>query len=314
LRALLVSRASAAALGFSSGAIFAIWAVIFAPVLVSSVDEKKRPRAFSIYFAAMFGVGIAGNWVGGQLPSWMHGEQPVLVAAAVLSAVALWPAWKLRLREMVALAVHPPPLSGFVPRGFLLRYLAAFAVWNLATGTFNPFANVYFAHLQYRVESIGTVFSLAQVAQMAAVLAAPLVFRKYGLTGGISWMMLATALGLCGLAAQPPGVAAALVFSAYMSFQWMSEPGLNTLLMSRVGEEERSRASALNYLVAFAAQALAAFAGGALLARFGYGMVLAGAAAFGAGAAGMFRMLLRSERPSPIARRSAAQTPAAWER
>jgi hypothetical protein len=77
-----------------------------------------------------------------------------------------------------------------------------------------------------------------------------------------------------------------------MSFQWMSEPGLNTLLLGRVAEQERSGAAALGYLVAFGAQALAAFAGGALVARFGYGAVLAFAAALAAGAAGLFRVLL----------------------
>jgi MFS family permease len=193
---------------------------------------------------------------------------------------------KLRPRTSVAAArIYPRS-------GFLLRFLAAFAVWHLATGTFNPFANVYFARLKFSVDRIGTIFSLAQVAQMAAVLAAPLVFRRCGLTAGISWMMLATAAGLGGLAAQTPGLTAAVVFSAYMSLQWMSEPGLNTLLLGRVAEGERSGAAALGYLVAFGAQALAAFAGGALVARFGYGLVLAGAAALAVGAAGLFRVLL----------------------
>jgi predicted MFS family arabinose efflux permease len=102
-------------------------------------------------------------------------------------------------------------------------------------------------------------------------------------------MMLATAVGLGGLAARPPGLASALVYSAYMSFQWMSEPGLNTLLLGRVAETERSGAAALGYLVAFGAQALAAFGGGALVTRFGYGAVLAGAATLAAGAAALFR-------------------------
>ena len=78
-----------------------------------------------------------------------------------------------------------------------------------------------------------------------------------------------------------------------MSFQWMSEPGLNTLLMNHVGERERSGASALNHLVAFGAQTVAAFGAGALLAQFGYGAVLAGAAALALVAAVLFRVLLR---------------------
>ena len=287
LRAVFVSRASASALGFASGCIFALWAVIFAPVIVGAAGKKRRPLAFSIFFATMFGIGIAGNWIGGRLPMWMGGKQPVLLVSAALSALALIPALRIRLRPIVRDAARIYPRSRF-----LIRFLTAFALWHLATGTFNPFANVYFARLHFSVGRIGSIFSIAQAAQMAAVLLAPLVFRRWGLAAGISWMMLATAVGLCGLATQPPGMAPALVFGAYMSFQWMSEPGLNTLLMSRVAEEERSGASALNYLVAFGAQALAALAGGGLIARYGYGVVLAGAAVLGAGAAGLFRAML----------------------
>jgi MFS family permease len=287
LRAFFSARAPATVLGFASGCIFALWAVTFAPLIVNLADEKRRPAAFSIFFAAMFGVGIAGNWIGGQLPQWLHGKQPVLVLSAGLSALALWPAIKLRPRPALVAKARVYPRSGF-----LLRFLVAFALWHLATGAFNPFANVYFAGLHFSVDRIGNIFSLAQVPQTVAVLLAPLVYRKCGLAVGISWMMLATALGLGGLAAQAPGLATALVYTAYMSFQWMSEPGLNTLLLGRVAEGERSGAAALGYLVAFGAQALAAFAGGGLVARFGYGVVLAGAAALAAAAAGLFRVLL----------------------
>ena len=41
-----------------------------------------------------------------------------------------------------------------------------------------------------------------------------------------------------------------------MAFQWMSEPGMNTLLMNRVEERERGGASAMMYLVAFSAKRL----------------------------------------------------------
>ena len=50
----------------------------------------------------------------------------------------------------------------------------------------------------------------------------------------------------------------------------MSEPGINALLMGRVKPEERSGLSALYYLVAFSAQAIAAAAAGAWIARAGF--------------------------------------------
>jgi MFS family permease len=228
------------------------------------------------------------------LPAWVQGKRPALLLTAFLVAAALWPASRLK-------PAPPAPADAKVyPRSpFLVRFLGPFAVWHLATGSFNPFANVYFARLRFPVERIGAVFSASQVVQVAAVLLAPLAFRRYGLVGGIVLMMTATAAGLAGLAAQPPGTAAAIAYSAYMGFQWMSEPGLNALLMNHVAERERSGASALYYLVAFSAQAEAAFGAGLLLERFGYGAVIAGAAGLAVVAAGLFRLLLRSSPESP---------------
>jgi predicted MFS family arabinose efflux permease len=179
-------------------------------------------------------------------------------------------------------------------------------VWNLATGSFNPFANVYFAHLRFPAERIGRVFSGSQLAQLAGVLMAPAIFRKAGLVSGIVWMMAATAVGLIGLSTQTTATAAVLAYAWYMAFQWMSEPGLNALLMSRVAERERGGASALNYMVAFSAQAVAALGAGRLLTHFGYGAVLAASALLAAVAAGLFQTFVNSG--TRAARSSATST------
>jgi predicted MFS family arabinose efflux permease len=236
----------------------------------------------------MFATGIVGNWLGGQLPVWMHGKRPVLLLAAAMAAVAVLPAWRLKPAAAAADGARVYPRGGF-----LLRFLGPFAVWHLATGSFNPFNNVYFARLGFPVQQIGRIFSGSQLVQVGAVLMAPLVIRRAGLLTGIVLMMAATAVALGGLATQASGAAAILAYAAYMAFQWMSEPGLNSLLMNRVDERERGGASALTFLVAFGAQALAAFGAGELLTRFGYGAVLAGAAALAGVAAAMFRWLVR---------------------
>ena len=299
MRAFATSRLPLIALAFAAGAIFSVWAVAINPAIAGAVEEKRRPLAFSMFFAVMFSVGIAGSYAGGWLPVWLHGKQPALLLAALLVALALVPAWSLKPGE-------PPRESAKVyPRSpFLLRYLAAFAVWNLATGSFNPFANVYFAHLRFSPQRIGGVFSGSQVAQLVGVLMAPAIFRKAGLVSGIVWMMAATAIGLAGLSTGTAAATAVLAYGWYMTFQWMSEPGLNALLMSRVTERERSGASALNYLVAFSAQAVAALAAGRLLAHFGYGVVLAGSALLAAAAAGLFQAFVNSRAAEPRAARS----------
>ena len=299
MRSLATSRVPLVALAFIAGAIFSVWAVVINPAISGVVEEKRRPLAFSTFCAVMFAVGIAGSYAGGLLSAWLHSKQAVLLVSACLVALALVPAWHLKLMEPAREGAKIYPRSPF-----LLRYLAAFAVWNLATGSFNPFANVYFAHLHFSADRIGGVFSGSQLAQLAGVLLAPAIFRKAGLVTGIVWMMAGTALGLAGLSAQSTATAAVLAYAWYMALQWMSEPGLNALLMSRVAERERAGASALNYLVAFSAQAVAALAAGRLLAHFGYGVVLAGSALFALGAAGLFQAFVNSRAAEPRAAHS----------
>ena len=120
---------------------------------------------------------------------------------------------------------------------------------------------------------------------------APLVLRRLGVVSGTAAMLLATSLALAALAAGPVGWAAATLYCTYMAFQYMTDPGINTLLMGRVSEPERGGAAALMMLVSFAAQFVASLAGGAGIARFGYPAVLASGAALAAVAALAFRLL-----------------------
>jgi MFS family permease len=288
VRAVVVARGPLIVLAFLYGLVFAIWAVLLAPMIAEAVPEKRRAAAFSVFFATMIGIGIAGGLIGGRVPSWVHGKVSALLLASCLVALAIWPAWRLRATNIAA--VTQPRVY---PRGtFLLRFLVPFALWNLATGSFNPFFNAYFAHLRFPMERIGLIFSGAQLTQVVTILLAPLLIARTGLVSAIVWMMMATALGLAGLAVEPPGSAAALAYTAYVAFQWMSEPGMNTLLMNQVNERQRSGASSLMYLVAFSAQALAAFGAGALLPHVGYGLVIGGAAVIAVVSAGLLRVLM----------------------
>ena len=288
LRALATGRIELAALGFAGGAAFSGWAVVMAPTISATVPEKSRATAFGIFYSAMFAIGIAGGWTGGHMPAWTHGKQPALLVAASLAAVSLVPAWRLQ----IAAAAPAPGESKVYPSArFLVRYMAPFALWNLATGSFNPFYSAYFTRLGVSVERIGSISSLAQVAQMAGVSLAPLIFRRTGIARGVAWMMAVTAAALACLAGRPFGAPAA-AYILYMAFQWMSEPGLSALLMNNVAERERSGAAAVNYLVMFGAVAVSQSAGGALVARYGYGPTLAGAAVLALVAAGGFDILM----------------------
>jgi predicted MFS family arabinose efflux permease len=106
-------------------------------------------------------------------------------------------------------------------------------------------------------------------------------------------MQLTTALALALLSPAHVAVVAAGLYTLYMSFQYMSEPGIYASLMNRVLPGQRSGASALNFLVLFGGQALAASVAGAVVTRYGYSPMLAGAAVLAIVAAWLFWRLPR---------------------
>lgn len=297
LRALPIGTGGLLVTAFLGGAVLAVWAVSIAPVIAQLSDEVRRPRAFSAFFGSSIALGILGGLVGGRLPGWlahafalgpMAAKRAALIAAAAFAVLALWPAARL------ALARPGRSQRKSYPGGpFIRRYLLVLAVWSLATGSFNPFYNAFFSrHLHMPVERIGMVFSAGQAAQVGALLLAPLILRRFGLVAGIAGMQLATGATLACLALTPSASAAAAGFAAYMAAQWMSEPGLYSLLMGRVTEETRTGASALNFLVAFLFQAIAAAGAGAAFVRFGYPAVIGAAAGMAVLSSLLFRRLL----------------------
>jgi predicted MFS family arabinose efflux permease len=150
------------------------------------------------------------------------------------------------------------------------------------------------------------VYSASQLSQVAAILLAPLIFRRFGLVTGIVYTQIATALALACLARTATASGGALVYVTFMAFQWMSEPGMFSLLMSKVVPAERSGASALNFLVISFANAVAAAVAGSSFNRFGYPAVLAALAGLALGAAILFHIFVGDDR-LPLSDRSSAR-------
>lgn len=304
MRSVLPGQLALMVSAFAGGAFFSLWAVANSPTVAALVTETARPAAFSMIFGSGISIGVLAGLIGGRLPGWVarvglatspaHAKQFVLLAASACAAMALWPLARLRIDSPAASEKRTYPKGAF-----LTRFLLAMGVWSFATGLFNPLFNAYFSReLSMSVERIGTVFSMAQAAQAAAILAAPLVLRRLGLTRGVAIMQLASALALALLAPTHGALAAAVLYGGYVSFQYMSEPGIYSSLMNHVAANERGGASALNFLVIFVAQAIAATSAGAVVARFGYAPMLMSAAAIAAVAGVLFWRLPKPGAPA----------------
>jgi predicted MFS family arabinose efflux permease len=178
------------------------------------------------------------------------------------------------------------------PSPFLLRFLFASACWGAALGAFNPFSGVFFVR-GWGVETarLGSFFSVAQLVQALALLFVPLILRWTRLIPGILVMQLTTAATLALLGIGRNLLQIQLIYCGFMAAQHMTEPAIQSLLMDRVKQKERSTATSMSYLVLSLAQAAAASMTGFAYVRFGYPIVLMVVAGGAAAAALIFRIL-----------------------
>ncbi|MGH9733457.1 MAG: MFS transporter [Candidatus Acidiferrales bacterium] len=287
--------------GFIGGVALSLWGVLEPPVISQVTNDENRASGFSVVFAAGIGFGVIGGLVGGYLPGllsflWVGrgagaGKRAALLFACGISALALWPASRLRFQAA------PAPMRKHYPRNaFVFRFFPALAIWSFATGVFGPFFNAYFSRrMHMSVEHIGQVFAVAQLTQVLAILVAPLIFRYFGLIAGITYSQFACGLSLCWLAFCGDGLVSTAAYATYTAFHWMSEPGMYTLLMTKVQHGERAGASALNLLVISGSRALAAAVGGAAFTKFGYPIVMTATAIAILLAGWVFRALLTED-------------------
>jgi len=308
LRVCFLGQPAQLALALLTGMTLCSWAVCLSPAIASLTREQERPFAFSLMFSSGIGVAALGALVAGQLPGWLRhlpqsftaGEATRLTLEFACGAAALSVIPLLRLNLPGASPrVQLPRLSN----PFLRRFLPAMAVWALVTGSFPPFANVYFVHhLGLSLQKTGFVFSLAQLVQFLAVLCAPLLFRRTGLVKGVILTQLATAAALALLALIRPGphggMPAVWIYPVYMAIQFMNEPGIYSLLMDQIPPGERSSASASTFFVSNAGQAMASAAMGAAIVRFGYSAALLGIAGLAVTATLLFARLSGSHAAS----------------
>lgn len=288
-------------LAFLTGVALSSWPVCFSPIVARLTTEENRVFAFSVVFATGIGTGILAGLVGGYLPGLLRtttgaghvveGMRLVLLLASAIVLLGTWPVLKLHLGSIEHTGGRPFRL--FHP--FLYRFLPPFAVWSLVTGGFPPFAAIYLQqHLKIPLGHVGIIFSASQLAQFAAVLLAPLLFRRAGTIAGIMITQFAAGAAAFALGWTQSIFLAVIFYLGFTGFQFMSGPGIYSLLMSHLPDEERSTASAVQNIVGALSQAAAAVITGTMIVRYGYPKVLVSNAGVAVAAALLFFILLRS--------------------
>jgi len=296
-------------LAFLTGMAMSSWPICFSPTIAKLTNERNRVAGFSMTFATGIGLGTLAGLAGGYLPEWLRntGHAVALVAsmrtvlqlACMVALLGTWPILKLQLgtpdrTERRRIRIFHP---------FLLWFLPPFVVWNIVTGSFPSFAPVYLQqHLGIGLPHVGVIFSIAQLLQFAAVLLAPLLYRRWGRMVGVGLAQACTAIALVCMAWSRNSSFAVAYYFAYSGAQWMTGPGIYSFLMDNIPEEERSTASAIQNFSGAICQAATAAITGSCIVRFGYDNVLLSNAAAAILASALFVFVLGGavRRPSSL--------------
>lgn len=297
LRTFLLAVPIQICFGFLAGVTMSIWSVCFSPTLAKLTTPENRAFSFGLFVATGIGAGALSGVVGGYLPrlagslnSRLDGLRIGLWFACFFVSLASIGVIRLRTPRETTTAHDPAKTSGF-----LIRFLLAAAVWSFSMGFFTPFATVYLSRrLGLSFAHIAEAYTVAQIFQVAAVLLAPLLYRRAGLIRGIALTQIATGLALFYLSRITGRTGAVTIYVLLTTLQYMGGPGVAALLMNNIPERNRSHAAGLQNLVNLAAQAFATAVAGRLFERFNYAKPLALNAGISILAATLFYCLLRS--------------------
>jgi MFS family permease len=278
-------------LAFLTGAALCGWPICFSPAIAALTTVENRATGFSIAFATGIGLGSLAGIAGGFLPRLFQSALPhttlidgiriVLQMACALILLGALPLLRLSFSRNPASSSPvpgnpaPPKKRTRIFHPFLFRFLPPFVLWNVVTGSFPIFGAVYLQKvLSIPLTNLGAVFSGSQLLQFCAVLLAPLLFRRIGLTRGIAAAQAATAFFLVLIAVTRFAPFAVSFYLLYFAAQFMCSPGIYNLLMDSVPEEERSTASATQNLSGALCQAATQAVTGISIVAFGYRPVL----------------------------------------
>ncbi len=318
VRALWIWEPAQIALAFVAGLSMCSWTVTFLPAVSKLTTQANRTAAISLIFSIGVGSSALGGALCGYLPQGLAGagltmepaaiKRLILLGSCAFAAIGFFPVLRLRVPPMTQDPPSSPQtgklawLGRFRPGPFLARFLFCMALWSAILAAFNPFANVYLARdLHLSLAHIGIVFSVAQLLQLGSGLLVPVVLRAFGMLNGILATQLAAALTLATMAGVHHQALAIAFYLAFSATQWMSSPGLYSLLMNETPDAERSTAAAMTMFANSLVSSAATAGAGVLLTQFGYNRVLLALAASAAAAALLCRRLLAQNKARRVA-------------
>ncbi len=169
-------------------------AVTYGPFLMENSGEEERTYLFSISSGLAMIAQFMGNWLGGQLPTWIGAWRGVgatssdaygtaILLVAVFASTALLPMLFIQRQRKAK------PDTGYLspfhyarnhPR-MLFRLIAPMWVTSLGAGLLMPFMNIFYRHTYDSSDAtIGSLFAVGSLAMAIGLLAAPPLADRHG--------------------------------------------------------------------------------------------------------------------------------------
>jgi MFS family permease len=233
--------------------------VTMGPFLMENSSEKERTYLFSFSSGLSMASAFAGNWLGGNLPGWMAGNQQVaatdssaygwsLVVVVVSALLAMAPLLFLRIPKMDATqrSVFAPLAYFGKHRSLLGRLVLPMLVTSVGAGLIMPFMNVFFRQVYNQPDAaIGSMFAWGSLAMGVGLMIAPPLADRYG---KIQLVVITQSLSIPFLALLGFSPWFGLSAGAYyirLALMNMSGPVYQTFVMEKVEPGARATVASL---------------------------------------------------------------------
>ncbi len=270
-----IAYGMASALSLVTGATF----------LVENSTAYERMHLFSAYYIIYTFSTLAGNVVGGFLPSILTdlaADEPLLraggaiayrltlyvsLAATVTSLLPLSRIAEPHIREDGEMERQIRAYRSIFLSNTVRRMVLFYCLFGIGWGTSLPYFNVYFEkQLDASASQIGLIFSLSQLVMMVGYFLVPMLTEKLGKIKMASAVQISSIPFLLVFAFAPTLPVAAFGYLARYMLMNMANPILNSFKLEIVGPEQRSIINSVMWMACYSFVGIGTYAGGLMMA------------------------------------------------
>ncbi|MDD4653494.1 MAG: MFS transporter, partial [Methanothrix sp.] len=279
------SKELLATFSIAYGMASALSLVTGATFLVENSTAYERMHLFSAYYIIYTFSTLAGNVVGGFLPSILMGmpiDQPLLkaggaiayrltlylsLAATVASLLPLSRITGPSIREDAGMARQIRAYKSIFVSKTVRSMVLFYCLFGIGWGTSLPYFNVYFeTELGASAGQIGLVFSLSQLVMMVGYFLVPMLTEKLGKIKMASSVQLLSIPFLLIFTFAPTLPVAAFGYLMRYMLMNMANPILNSFKLEIVSPEQRSIINSVMWMACYCFVGIGTYAGGLMMA------------------------------------------------